>query len=189
MKKLIGILLVFVILFGCTACYWHLRNPDEVPPQLKVLSLSAENVESHFNLQLINLLKSMDIILVQKPQTARFTLHVYNYSLTHDSPPVASTNVAITYTYTLVVTVSITDPLGNIVVPPHVIVTTRSVTVNTNQIFTINATTVFQEELQREAISLLYYWLTSDQTSHLLQSFSQSRPNHATHPSTTISAP
>jgi LPS-assembly lipoprotein len=169
----------FLILFGCTACYWHLRNPDEVPPQLKVLYLDANTVESHFHVQLLDLLQSMKIHLVKSPQESKFTLHAYDYSLEHDNPPVSSTNVAITYTYTLRVTVSITDAHGKIIVPAHLIIATRQVTVNTNQIFTINATSVFQQELQREATNLIYYWLTSDQIRH------QTATAHATQ-STTI---
>ncbi len=163
-----NILVFFLILLSCTACYWHLRNPNEVPSQLKLLYLRDEGVESHFNLQLINLLNSMRITLAPTPIQAPYTLHVYNYRLNHDSPSLASTNVAITYTYTMTVIVSITDPSGKIVVPPHLITTSRQVTVNTNQIFTINSTTLFQEELQRETINLIYYWMTSDLTRRFL---------------------
>jgi len=178
MKKL---LLVVLLALSCVSCYWHLRNPNEVPPQLKVLYLDADNVDSHFYLQLVNLLKSMQITLVKTPQQAPYTLHAYHYSLEHNNPIVVTTNVAITYTYTLLVTVSITDPGGKIVVPPHTVMTTRDVTVNTNQIFTINTTSIFQEELQREAIDLIYYWLTAKAN--------QPGIGYATHPPTAHPTP
>lgn len=181
MKKLF--LLILFTLFGCTACNWHLRNPNETPAQLRVLYLDADTVESHFHVQLLNLLQSMRIHLVNAPQSAPFILRAYNYSLQHDNPPVSSTNIAITYTYTLTITVSITDASGKVIVPARTIVTSRAVTVNTTQIFTINATSVFQQELQREAINLIYYWLTSDQTRSLLGA------PHGTQRTTTRSAP
>ncbi len=185
-----NLLLFFLILLTCTACYWHLRNPDEVPPQFKVLYLNSDDVDSHFKVQLINLLRSMKITLAPKSRAANFTLNVYDYSLEHDNPDVSSTNVAITYTYTLTVTANITDANGHVVVPAHTIETTRDVTVNTNQIFTINSTSIFQEELQREAINLLYYWMTSDKTRHQINTpWKKPTKVYATQSTTTTSAP
>lgn len=167
--KYLGIVCVLISLSGFTSgCAWHLRNPNEVPAQLKVLNLDPDNIDSHFKVQLINLLESMRISLAPTSAAAPFTLHADHYLLEHNNPPIAATNVAITYTYILHVTVSITDANGKIVVPPHSIVTTRDVTVNTNQIFTINSTSIFQQELQREAINLIYYWLISDNTRRAL---------------------
>lgn len=166
--KLSAFLLALLIAFGCTACGWQLRNPGEIPPQLKRLYLNGENLDSHFKVHLVNLLQSSKIFLVPGPGAAPLTLNVYDYKLTHNNPPVASTNVPITYTYILKVKVSISNAAGKIVVPPRLIVSTRNITVNTNQIFTINSTSIFQEELQREAINLIYYWMTSDQTRSYL---------------------
>jgi outer membrane lipopolysaccharide assembly protein LptE/RlpB len=150
-----------------SACYWHLRNPGDVPPQLKVMSLDLDNVDPRFKLQLVNLMRSMEIIS-PPPSQAPLILHAYAYSLQHNNPGVSSTNVAITYSYVLMITLSVTDNTGKIIVPPHVITASRDITINVNQIFTINSTSVFQEELQREAINLIYYWLTSDQTRNYL---------------------
>jgi LPS-assembly lipoprotein len=166
MKKL----LLFICLCMLSGCFWHLRNPDEVPPQLKVVYLDDTFVDSRFNVQLRNLLQSLNITLTQTPQEAPYTLHAYAYSLQHNNPVISTTNVAITYTFTLTVTVSITDAGGKIIAPPHPIVTSTSVTVNTNQIFTINSTSVFQQDLQREGINLIYYWLTSTGTHQHLNS-------------------
>ena len=191
--KLFARLTVLVLLsVCCTGCfwYWHLRNPSETPPQLKVLYLNAETVDSHFKVQLQNLLESMRITQVKNRQAAPYTLHAFAYSLAHDNPPVASTNVAITYTYTLSVTVSVENAAGVVIVPAHTIVTTREITVNVNQIFTINSTSVFQQDLQREAINLIYYWLTSDQTRKLLsQPTPQPRTTHAIESVTANPAP
>lgn len=190
MKRLIRFMLLILLSLCCSACYWHLRNPGETPPQLRVLYLNAETVDSHFKVQLQNLLESMAITQVKTRQAAPYTLHAFAYSLQHDNPPVSSTNVAITYTYTLSVTVSIEDATGLIIVPAHTIVTTRQITVNVNQIFTINSTSVFQQELQREAINLIYYWLTSDQTRTLLSHpTAHPRTVHAIESVTTTPAP
>jgi LPS-assembly lipoprotein len=168
MKRFLLSGLILLLMLCCSGCYWHLRNPQEVPPQLKVLYLRAETVDSHFNLHLVNLLRSMKIELAKTPGAAPLTLHAYKYRLWHNNPPVSSTNVAITYMYILTVTVSVTDAQGKIVLPPRAISVSRSVTIQTNQIFTINSTSVFQEELQREAINLIYYWLISDRAHRLL---------------------
>lgn len=167
MTKLFLICVLFLTLC-CTGCYWRLRNPSEVPPQLKVCYLDAKNLDNHFNLQLLNLLESMKISLVKAPQMAALTLRVYDYHLKHNTPPASSTNIAITYTYTLTVAASITDSHGRVVVPPHIFTTSRDVTVNTSQLFAINSTTIFEQELQRETITLIYYWMTSDKTHKLL---------------------
>lgn len=181
------------LLLPLSACHWQLRNPNEIPPQLKVLYLDASTVESHLYLQLQNLLESMRIRQVNNPLLAPYTLQVSNYSFQHNNPSVSATNIAITYVFTLQVTVAITDAHGKIVVPPRLISASRDITVNTNQIFTINSTTLFQQELQREAINLIYYWLTSDSTRHFLIASQQAKTavkNHyATPPKTTKPAP
>jgi LPS-assembly lipoprotein len=178
-------IILFIILMTTSSCYWHIRNPDDVPPQLRVLYLKPQNVESHFRNQLINTLRSVLIVLTPTPKQAPYILNVYDYSLIHDNPSIQSTTIAVTYTYTLTVTVSITDSRGNIVVPAHTIEATRAVTVNTNQIFTINSTSVFQQEMQREGVNLIYYWLTSAKTRRLLETPPPIRKINATQPPTT----
>jgi LPS-assembly lipoprotein len=189
--KHLGFLLVLITLsLLTTGCYWHLRNANEIPPQLKVIYLDAEFVESRFNMQLLDLLRSLRITLAPKPQAAPYTLHVFDYSLQHNNPVVSSTNVGITYVYTLAVSVSITGANGQIIVPPHQIRASRSVTVNTNQIFTVNSTSVFQQDLQREGINLIYYWLTSAQIRKRLNPPPKiTGTTHATQPATTFPAP
>ncbi len=186
-----GLLLVLINLSLLTSgCYWHLRNANELPPQLKVIYLDAEYLESRFDVQLLDLLRALRITLAPKPQAAPYTLHVFDYSLQHNNPVVSSTNVAITYVYTLAVTVSITGANGRIVVPPHQIRATRSIIVNTNQIFTVNSTSVFEQDLQREGINLIYYWLTSAQIRKRLNPplNNTTEPPHATQPATTLPA-
>ena len=189
--KHLGFLLVLITLsLLTTGCYWHLRNANEIPPQLKVIYLDAEYLESRFDVQLLDLLRALRITLVQKPQAAPYTLHVFDYSLQHNNAVVSSTNVAITYVYTLAVSVSITGPNGQIIVPPHQIRASRSVTVNTNQIFTVNSTSVFQQDLQREGINLIYYWLTSAQIRNRLNPPPKTTGiPHATQSATTLPAP
>ncbi len=171
-----------------TGCYWHVRNPEDVPPRLRVMSLASDNVDSRFNMQLVNLMRSMKIV---SPPDAPLVLHAYAYSLQHNNPGVSSTNVAITYTYSIAITLRITDPQGKVIVPAHTILASRDITINVNQIFTVNSTSVFQEELQREAINLIYYWLTSDQTRHYLIPTSSTplRNTHANLPPPTSTTP
>lgn len=186
-----GLLLVLINLSLLTGgCYWHLRNANEIPPQLKVIYLDAEYLENRFDAQLLDLLRALRITLAPKPQAAPYTLHVFDYSLQHNNPVVSSTNVAITYVYTLAVTVSITGANGRIIVPPHQIRATRSIIVNTNQIFTVNSTSVFEQDLQREGINLIYYWLTSAQIRKRLNPplNNTTGPPHATPPATTLPA-
>ncbi|MBS0350124.1 MAG: hypothetical protein JSR33_02870 [Proteobacteria bacterium] len=184
-----NISILLFVLIATSSCYWRMRNPEEVPPQLRVLYLKPQNVESHFKILLINILRSARIVLTPTQSTAPYTLNVYDYSLIHDNPSITSTSIAITYTYTLTVTVSITDSHGHTVIPAHTIEVTRDVTVNTNQIFTINSTSVFQQEMQREAANLIYYWLTSAKTQQLLNVPPPDRVVNATQPTTTTVTP
>jgi outer membrane lipopolysaccharide assembly protein LptE/RlpB len=177
--------ILFFLSIFISGCYWHFRSPGDVPPQLKVMALVPENIDSRFNVQLVNMLRSMRII---SPPDAPMVLHAYAYSLQHNNPGVSSTNVAITYNYSLSITLRITDANGKTIVPAHRITASRDVTVNVNQIFTINSTSVFQEELRREAINLIYYWLTSDQTRRYLTRINQVKP-HAIPAPTTSATP
>lgn len=179
LKSIKLIVIAMLLTLVCTSCHWQLRSPNEVPPQLKVLYLDAGSVESHFLVKLKNLLESMHIQKVAHPTLAPFALRVSNYSLVRNNPSVSTTNVAITYIFTLQVTVAILGTDGHIIVPPRQIVATRNITVNVNQIFTINSTNLFQQELQREVINLMYYWLTSESTQRLLVSAQENQAHAA----------
>lgn len=181
MKKTFLILLISLSLF-CSGCGWQLRNAHEVPAQIKSLYLDNETYDSHFNAALLALLSSMQVHLAAQPSAAPFTLVVTRYTFSHTNPAISTTNVAITYTYTMSVTLAITDAKGKVLVPAKQITASRDITVNTNQIFTINSTTLFKEELQRDIINIVYYWLTSAQTQKLLTPVKE---KHATSAKTT----
>ncbi len=179
---------IFFALIACTNQSWHLRNAAAVPPQLKLIYLDPGNANSRFTTELIHQLKSMQISLAAHPQNAPLILRVYQYSFQHNNPAISTTNVAITYTYTLSLMIEIIDNANQVIVPPHMVSTSRDITVTTNQIFTINSSTLFQQELQMDGINMIYYWLTNDSTRRLLAA-SQEKNIHAIKPQTTSSAP
>src|SRR5262245_45075579 len=105
------VLMVIFFSILTSGCYWHLRNPGDVPPQLKIMSLDLDNVDPRFILQLVDLMRSMESVSLP-PAQGPLILHAYAYSLQHNNPGVSSTNVAITYSYVLMITLSVTDNTG-----------------------------------------------------------------------------
>ncbi len=117
----------------------------------------------------------MGITLTPLPQNASLILRIYQYTFQHNNPAMSTTNVGITYTFTISFMIEIIDNANHVIVPPYFINTSRDITVNTNQIFTINSSTLFQHELQRDAVNLVYYWLTNDNTRHSLASYQEKK--------------
>ena len=78
-KFIMFIFILILLSMVCTACHWELRNPSEMPPQLKILYFDAVNVENHFLVKFKNLLDSMHIQKVDLG-LAPFILQVSHYS-------------------------------------------------------------------------------------------------------------
>lgn len=167
--------LITVILAGCSTQGWHLRNAEKVPPQLNLIYLDPDGASGRFITELTHQLQSIGISLTAQPQAAPLILRIYQYSFVHNNPALSTTNVGITYTYTLSFMIEIIDNANKVIVPPFFISTSRDITINTNQIFTINSSTLFQQELQRDSINLVYYWLTDNNTRRLLMSYQEQK--------------
>ncbi len=178
-KYSLGFILIIFIFFICSGCGWGLRNANKIPSPLKVLYLDIQNPDSTLSVNLKTILQSLEITLTKTPEEAPLRLHIFNYLFKHNSPAVVSSNVAITYIFTMSVMVELTDSHGRSITS-HPIQASSSLTVNANQIFTINSATIIQQQLQREISSLIYFWLINQQTQRSLISFQEK--THADHP-------
>ena len=154
-------------IFLLTGCGFHLRNATNMPPQLKTLYLNVDKPDTPFNQALRHLLLSLNVNLTQKASEAPLQLKV-TYDFTHSTPEIVSSTQTVTYVYTLQVEASVLNSKGVIVVPVHVIVLSQTQAMNTTQIYTPNTASIVENELERDTINLLYFWLTNTATKTAL---------------------
>lgn len=150
------LLFLFLLTSGCG---FHLRQAAQVPPQYRVLYLDAPNLHGTFLTDLSRQLRSMSILLTNTPQEAPVHLRILSLHYTHDNPNIVTNSFAVSYTYTLSITVALLNSREQIISGPKTFSASNTVTLNANQVLVPGADTVTKQQLQREVITLIYYWM------------------------------
>ena len=171
MKKILIFLLGVFLLSGCG---FHPRRARDIPPSLHTLYLKTQNPYNPFITQLKALLTSLDIKLVKHHSQAPYTLNVINVVFSQSNPAITTTTLAVSFTYSLNVTIQINDRSGKAVTPLKTLHATRSISQNASQVYTPGTATLVKQELQHDIISQIYYVLVSNNLrksiQHVLQS-------------------
>lgn len=178
MKLLIRLLLALfcsLMLLMNSGCGFHLRGTQNLPPQLHTLYLDIEKPDSPFSQDVRTLLLSLHIVLTATPAQAPYILKI-SYQFTHSTPTITSSTQTVAYAFRLFVMAHIENNQGKMIVPPKAIHLTHSLMMNSNEIYIPNTATFVEEELDRDAINLIYFWLTNLNT-HLALSTDGARVN------------
>lgn len=162
MKRILLVLLSLALLSGCG---FHPRRAADIPPQLRTLHLDTSQPYSQFITQLKGMLQALNIKLVKQ---APYTLKIISISFTQDDPSITTTALAVTITYTLSVRLRLLSSSGKAIIPDRTLSTSRSISQNTNQVYTPGTATLAKQELRRDLISQLYYLLTANDTRNAL---------------------
>lgn len=171
MKKILRTIVIFscfTLTMLTTNCGFHFRGTQTLPPELHTLYLDIDKPDAPFSQAVRALLLSLHIHLVSSANKASYILQM-SYEFTHSIPNITSSNQTVSYNFKLRVTACILDNQGKIVVPKKKIGVAHSLLVNSNQIYMPNTATFVEEEIGRDAINLLYFWLTNKETHQALK--------------------
>jgi LPS-assembly lipoprotein len=157
--------LIFLIasMFLLTACGFHLRGQNELPPQLTTVYLQSNNPYGQLEVVLKTTLEGMNVNIVESPQQAPITLNITNASLTHDNSNVVSSDQASIYNFTNACTFTlINNKTKSQLVSPQNISFTRQLTLQPNEILeTSSEVDTLKQEMNRDMISQILNILNS----------------------------
>ena len=160
------ILWVTIIFLSPTGCAFKLRSQNQLPPALHVLYLKTEQHYGEFESMLRNTLESTGILLIDSPQPAAITLHVFKPLETNTSVTIGSTNHSRVYTIRYSVVFELIDCGGKMILEPQQLTAVRTFTLSANQLLeTNNQLPLLEQEMRRDLITQLYNRLNSEQVA------------------------
>lgn len=165
MKRILIILVSTLLLTGCG---FHPRRANDVPPELHTLYLKSSKPYSPLITQLRSMLASLNIKLVNKQSDAPYTLNVSNIVFSQSNPPITTTTLAVSFSYTMSVSVHIQARDGKQLIPTKSLSAQRSISQNASQVYTPGTATLAKQELRRDIISQIYYVLISNNLRNAL---------------------
>jgi LPS-assembly lipoprotein len=168
--------LIFCVLL--TGCGLHLRQACSLPPEIQTLYFEADNPNSPLTIQLRDTLQSLAVQFVLHPKDSPITLHLGTIQTHQTYPSISTASLATTYTLSLSLLVSLTNPQGELILPSKLFSVSHNIILSANQVLLPNIDIASNRELQREASILIYYWLTSENVKIALQEYMASPLHH-----------
>lgn len=168
LKQVKWILLVIISSLLISGCGFQPRRASSIPPQLRHLDIQTSKPYSEFITELSELLTSLDIQLSVNKKEAPYTLQVLNINYSQSNPPITTTSLAVTLTYTLSVNVRLIDRQNKNIIRKTLITASRSIAQNPSQVYTPGTATVIKQELRRDVTSKIYYLLIANNTRNAL---------------------
>lgn len=167
MKRIMTLMIVATC-FLMAGCGLHARTNASFPAELKQFYFSSERPYSIISIQLKQLFKSMGAVLVPHPTEAKFTILISRDHFAYNRPDVVNSSLPTTMNYSQTAKISIIENKNNDVIASQLFTTSQSLTLNAGQIYTTNANDLIKQELNRDLISLIYYWILSSKTKDVL---------------------
>ncbi|EKD76790.1 MAG: hypothetical protein ACD_42C00609G0001 [uncultured bacterium] len=165
MKKIIVVLLMCLL----CACSFQARSARNFPAALHTMYFSSETPYSPLSTGLKALFRSMNVVSVTSSENARYTMHVSSDIFSYSRPETVNASLPSEIHYSQTATIMLIDNHTHKTVTKKTFSTSNALTLNANQIYTANANSLIQHELNREMVSLVYYWLISTKTKDALQ--------------------
>lgn len=141
--------LIVLLSLSLSACGFHLRSADELPPQLHKLCLKTPNPYNGFTVKLRNLLRSLGLSVEPSCKDSPYRLTVYSINLTRDNPNITDANQAVSFTYTLNVEFDLKNSKDQVILSKRVLTANRVVILNSQQIYTSYNTGTIQNQLEQ----------------------------------------
>ncbi|HLD84266.1 MAG TPA: hypothetical protein VI844_00685 [Coxiellaceae bacterium] len=168
MKKFY-IVTLWLFIFFLSSCSFEPRSARYFPKELDRVYLSTEKPYSPLATNFNALLRSMHAEVVKKNSDAPYSIIISNDVFSYSRPVMVDSSLPSTLNFSQTATLTIRNNKNDHDVLSKVFSTAQSLTLNANQIYTQNANTLIQQSLNREMISLIYYWLISSHTKDALQ--------------------
>jgi LPS-assembly lipoprotein len=154
MKNLLKLITIGSALFFLTSCGFHLRNQNELPPQLHTIYFQSNDSYDPMQILLKNSLQGMGINTVDNPQQAAITLNIISSSLTHDNPNVVSSDQATTYNfYDTAIFNLINNKTKQPLIANQTVAFSRTLILQPNEILeTSSSVDILKQEMNREMV-------------------------------------
>lgn len=170
-------ILLFLFLM-LTACGFHPRSKADFSPKLYHVYFSGVHAYSPMFTQIQSMLTSMDIDLVKNQREATYTIHISVDDFSSNRADVTNATLPSTMNFTKTTAIDIVDNCTKKIVITKTFSTTQSISLNTNQVYTGSSNGLAQQELDREQVLLIYYWLVSTDIKKALSDDSHKTAKH-----------
>ena len=157
-----------VIFLSLTACAFHPRSAADIPLPLRHIYLDTKNPYSAFTTELKAMLTALPITLVKTRFNTPYTIRISNYHFLQTNPSITTTSLAVTFTYSITLQISILNQTGKTIYGPKSLGASRTRVQNSSQVYTPGTATLTKQELRQDIISKVYYVLASEDTKRAL---------------------
>jgi LPS-assembly lipoprotein len=170
MKRTITLFFLFFLSITLSACGFHLRGHEPLPPELHVIYIESTTPYTEFSKRLEQTLRSIGIVVTRCPQDAPITLHIIAQTVTHQLTSQGSNGQLSTYLLSYFVSYQLVAADGHVLQCPQTITETRSFQISANQLLgDTNVQDTLVDSMRRDAIYQLLERLRSRGTLQALQ--------------------
>ena len=152
----------------CSGCGFQLRSKGDFPKEFNPLYFSSEKPYSPLSVQLNELFQSLRVHVAKTKSDARFSIVISHDIFSYSRPDMVNATLPTNLNFMQSAIVTIVDNKKNTTISAKSFSTSQSLTLNANQIYTANANNLIQYELNRQLVSVIYYWLVSKNTKDVL---------------------
>jgi len=158
--KKIAILCICTLLL--TACGFHLRQQEPLPPALQTLYVNSSSPYDELTIELKQILKSIDVRVVDTPEEAPVTLKLFGIHYVSEVLSESASSNTKQYTLHFSVQYELTDSEGNVLYGPHTISSQRNYTVNEDQVLSTDTQQdTLKSEMQHDAVFTILRQISS----------------------------
>lgn len=171
MKKIYSYIVILFLTFSLTACGFHLRGYEPLPPQLKVLFIDSLHPYDPLIKDLQRVLRTSGVYVANGPHCAPITLQIISDSFAQSSTSVGTGGQVTTFVISYTVVFQLLDHTGQPILCPQTVVSTRTYAITSNLLLSnINAVSGLQDEMRRD---LIYQILNRLRAPIVLQALSR----------------
>lgn len=178
MKRLRSLYIVLTALL-LSSCGFHLRNGNELPPQLHTLYFKAANPYEPVATELRQTLTSLNVRLVSQPSAATYTLMLSKSRSQHSRANLSDTSQASSITYSQSVNVVILNNKTQKTIINGSFAASINQYLNQDQIMTASTMSLATESLPHNLVTHIFTWLTTDRVKNALKGIHYASKQHA----------
>jgi LPS-assembly lipoprotein len=158
-----------LLLMGCG---FHLRQPQPLPPPLKILYVDTADPYSKASVQLRQLLRNMDVYLVNNRDEAPITLYIFNESFVSTTASKSTSAKTQQYRLNFTIAYELQDAKGVVIFGPKVLHSNRIYTVQEDQILSSsNETDTLHREMQNDSVYQIINGLSSQSVAQAISDY------------------
>jgi LPS-assembly lipoprotein len=159
-RSCISLLMVCALLL--TACGFHLQGDIQLAAPLHRLYLQTNDPYGYLQRNLQQYLRMSHVELVSTPQEATTILAILSNTTSQELLSVNGTQQTQQYNLHATVSYQITKANGEVIIAPHSLTETRTITVQSNQILgSSNEANLFYQQMQRDLVARIINQIAS----------------------------